>query len=160
MSKWKSILHAIERCFMCCIRTTNIIDRMTKTIEEEQQTPNPYHNHDRKASIAKIIITKADNNEEHIEFTQPITIKYMGQVIVNNQTNYYTPNVTPNNSPRVSIEDCGSNPFVEKRKKHKSEPILIRNSDRTIGFHEGRFLAEILAQQNALKEGSSVENNM
>lgn len=131
-------------------------------MEEETNTPvvNSDSNRERKSSIAKIIITKADNHEEHIEFTQPITIKYMGQVVVNNQTNYYTPTVTPNNSPRVSCEGLEHDFFVRSITRRKSDPILIKSNNQAIDYNESKFLNEVLTQQNALKEGSSIENRI
>jgi len=127
MSKWKTAIHTIKRTFMCCIRCTDIIDRMTRTATEEMeanQTTRPPE--DRKASIAKIIITSADN-EEHIEFSQPITIQYMGNVQIHSETNYYTPNITPRNSREdlgVYTQRFFSAPQLENRIKRRTLPAM------------------------------------
>jgi hypothetical protein len=97
--------------------------------------------------VAKIVITSADN-EEHLEFSQPITIKYMGNVLIHTE-NYYTPQATPNNSPRVSMED--NNPFVErlapKRVRIKSEPIMVPGRYHSMSEIEQSFLKDILKEQ-------------
>ena len=99
MSKWKTAIYTIKRAFMCCVRCVEITDRMTRTqSEEDSVNQNTSHEIDRKSSIAKIVITK-DGNEEHIEFTQPISIRYMGEVYIHNESHYYTPTRTPIRTP-------------------------------------------------------------
>jgi len=103
MSKWKTAIHTIKRAFMCCVRCVEITDRMTRTASEEMEANERDINHrsskeDRKSSIAKIVITSGQN-EEYIEFTQPISIRYMGEVHIHNESHYYTPNRTPIDTP-------------------------------------------------------------
>lgn len=131
---------------MCCIRCTDIVDRMTRTASEELQANHneSTSNEGRKSSVAKIIVSTGQN-EEHIEFTQPITVKYMGEVHIHNESNnYYTPNrsnrVTPNNSQTDLVA------VVEKAVEEGRFGRLIQR--RTIDSTEGKRIQQILNGQD------------
>lgn len=156
MSKWTSALHVVKRVFMCCIRCFEVTERMTRT-QSEEETAN--HNHDsidRKSSIAKIIISK-DGNEEHIEYTQPISIRYMGEVHIHNESHYYTPTRTPIKTPndisaldieRPSFDKDNLSKYVEMALKDSPRSQFYKRMQRrTIDATEGKFLQRSVVLQ-------------
>jgi len=142
MSKWTSALHVVKRVFMCCIRCFEVTERMTRTQSEEETANHNHDNIDRKSSIAKIIISK-DGNEEHIEYTQPISIRYMGEVHIHNESHYYTPTRTPIYTPNLTPNNSNTDlrKYVEiALKDSPRSQIYKRMQRRTIDALEGTSL--------------------
>jgi len=142
MSKWTSALHVVKRVFMCCIRCFEVTERMTRTQSEEETANHNHDNIDRKSSIAKIIISK-DGNEEHIEYTQPISIRYMGEVHIHNESHYYTPTRTPIYTPNLTPNNSNTDlrKYVEIALKDSPRSQIYKKMQRrTIDALEGTSL--------------------
>jgi hypothetical protein len=119
---------------------------MTRTATEELEANHneSTSNEGRKSSVAKIIVSTGQN-EEHIEFTQPISIKYMGEVHIHNESNnYYTPSRSPKITPNNSEVDLVKT--IERAVEEGRFGRLIQR--RTIDSVEGRRIQQILSRED------------